>query len=308
MRRSATLLLLLVLAPGVRAQTPDPVEPARYLPLAPGNTWVYEHWVETCVFISSCQTTLTGYESWRVVGDSAVGGQTYAVLAVQGYSASGAAGAVSDHLVRFDAVEARGVVRTPDGTEAPWPSQGMACRLDAPYGPDASCTNGPAWATSPYTLTVTRNGATEEVPVKDFRWAISWTGFAADVGYIGGGTAEFGGVWTTLAFARVGSLSYGNAVVAGEAAPLPTTLGLTVAPNPVRGTASLRLSLAAPGRVEVEAYDVTGRRVYAEGVDAGAAGTHLLRVDAAAWAPGLYVVRATTDSGQTATTRLVRAE
>ena len=73
----------------------------------------------------------------------------------------------------------------------------------------------------------------------------------------------------------------------------PRVLALTgPAPNPVRGTATLRYTVPTDGRAEVTVFDVAGRRVATltdAVVTAGA--EHRVVVDAGTLAPGLYVVR-----------------
>ena len=99
----------------------------------------------------------------------------------------------------------------------------------------------------------------------------------------------------------MGGATYGVFVAAEPEPPGAGALRLTASPVPAGPT--LRLRLGGADRAAVAAYDATGRRVFA-GEAAGGA----LTVDTRGWAPGLYVVRATTDDGQAATTRVVRAD
>ena len=83
----------------------------------------------------------------------------------------------------------------------------------------------------------------------------------------------------------------------------PDAFGVGAFPNPSRGT--LTVSLTGPvtgGRVRLTIYDVLGREVARQQAEY-AAGRHEARLDVGALAPGLYVVRARTDDGATATTR-----
>ena len=90
---------------------------------------------------------------------------------------------------------------------------------------------------------------------------------------------------------------------AGEAGP--EALALVVSgPNPFTDEARLTLSGAA-GTVRAEAFDALGRRV-AVLWDGPASGDLGLRLDGAALAPGVYVVRVATEAG-VVTRRLVRA-
>lgn len=86
----------------------------------------------------------------------------------------------------------------------------------------------------------------------------------------------------TLVYVRVGAQSYGTSRTV-DAEALDGASAMTLHPSVTRTAATLRL--AAPSTVE--AFDVTGRRVYrAE----AAVGEH--RIDVSAWSPGVYVVRA----------------
>ncbi len=129
---------------------------------------------------------------------------------------------------------------------------------------------------------------------------------AAFIAGIGPGAPPVGDFQTSrFVFARVRGVEYGVRPVAGESGADPAeALALTAAPNPTSG--ALRLTLAVPEAqtVTVEAFDALGRRVWQQTVARGA-GVQALDVDASAWAPGLYVVRAS--SGQAmATARVVR--
>ncbi|HLA64006.1 MAG TPA: T9SS type A sorting domain-containing protein, partial [Rhodothermales bacterium] len=83
----------------------------------------------------------------------------------------------------------------------------------------------------------------------------------------------------------------GDGVTPAEPGSAPTALTLTAAPNPVRGTAAVRYGLPAGAAVRLALYDALGREVavLADGVQA--AGTHEAALDAAALAPGVYVLR-----------------
>ncbi len=64
-------------------------------------------------------------------------------------------------------------------------------------------------------------------------------------------------------------------------------------PNPFNPTVLLRYSLARPGRVELEVFDVTGRRVAVLTDGVRAAGEHVVTWDAADAPSGVYFVRMT---------------
>ena len=93
--------------------------------------------------------------------------------------------------------------------------------------------------------------------------------------------------------------------VDGEATPeAPAPLLSEAFPNPVRGAATLRLTLAAPESVTATVYSATGAEVarLASG-EAYGAGEHALRWDAGGVASGVYFVRVQAGA-ETATARL----
>jgi hypothetical protein len=82
----------------------------------------------------------------------------------------------------------------------------------------------------------------------------------------------------------------GVALSAGEDEALVFGVG-AAAPNPVRAGAWMGLTLAAPAHVDVEVYDLLGRRVLVVLDDTRPAGRHRVRLDAGSLASGTYFVR-----------------
>ena len=64
-------------------------------------------------------------------------------------------------------------------------------------------------------------------------------------------------------------------------------------PNPFRDTTTLRYTLAEPGPVRLDVFDLAGRRVATLADAPRAAGTHAVALDGAGLADGVYVVRLT---------------
>lgn len=81
---------------------------------------------------------------------------------------------------------------------------------------------------------------------------------------------------------------------------------VAVAPHPVGGAATVRLSMASAADVRADLVDVLGRRVATLADGPLAAGDHALPLDARALAPGVYVLRVAAD-GRVATRRVVVA-
>lgn len=79
-------------------------------------------------------------------------------------------------------------------------------------------------------------------------------------------------------------------VVATE--PAPTTVALSVSPNPTAGAAAIRVRLPEAQAVRVDVFDALGRRVARLHDGPLGAGDHALRVDAGRLPPGVYAVRA----------------
>lgn len=116
--------------------------------------------------------------------------------------------------------------------------------------------------------------------------------------YAGGTVMSDAGSWATLHLVNT---------VAGEEGAGSRAFALEpAAPNPFRSATTLTYTMERPGRVELAAYDVLGRRVAL--VDAGArsAGAHGARFDAAALPAGVYTVRLVVDGAVVATQRVLQ--
>ena len=77
---------------------------------------------------------------------------------------------------------------------------------------------------------------------------------------------------------------------------------LAVAPNPAGASATLTLTLAEAADV----YDLLGRVVQTTPAAAMPAGAHRVALDAARWAPGVYVVRAVANTAAGAAVQTAR--
>lgn len=84
-----------------------------------------------------------------------------------------------------------------------------------------------------------------------------------------------------------------------EPGPNDANLSLSApSPNPVRGTATLRLTLASPAEVAVRVVDGRGREVRALPTERRAAGAYVLRVPTANLSPGTYFIVAEADGAR----------
>ncbi|WP_412070533.1 hypothetical protein [Rubrivirga sp. IMCC43871] len=79
-------------------------------------------------------------------------------------------------------------------------------------------------------------------------------------------------------------------VAAEDPAPSPAGLALAVGPNPARGAATVRYSVAGVGPVRVRVLDVLGREVAVLASGPRQPGAHTATMDASALAAGLYLV------------------
>jgi photosystem II stability/assembly factor-like uncharacterized protein len=68
-------------------------------------------------------------------------------------------------------------------------------------------------------------------------------------------------------------------------------------PNPGRGVVNIRYTISAPSAVRVAVYDVLGRVVSVQSVDAASGGSHTLTLATAALRDGVYIVTLETQSG-----------
>jgi hypothetical protein len=139
-----------------------------------------------------------------------------------------------------------------------------------------------------------------------FTGTVVETRYAAGLGLLYYVSEELGSFERALRYVRVGGVEYGEHIpLAGEPpAGRPATLTLTTHPNPFLDRVTLDLTVPSPQAVTVEVFDVLGRRVYAE--EHAVSRVARLALDGRAWAPGVYVVRATAGDGQSAFTRIVR--
>lgn len=102
--------------------------------------------------------------------------------------------------------------------------------------------------------------------------------------YVGGGFTRASGVPCT------GLAVY--SVPEEPSEPAVTTLALSVMPNPCQGTAVVRFSLPAAGAVELDVYDLQGRRVAAiEHEKTWSAGAHNLSIPTNGWPEGVHFIR-----------------
>jgi len=121
-----------------------------------------------------------------------------------------------------------------------------------------------------------------------FIWALA---MGPKTVYAGGGYERMNGV-------PVGSIAALEAVPTRTARP--PSRSLTVIPNPVYSSATLRFALTAPARATLSVFDVQGRRM-ATLLDGSplAPGEHTVPVSTSAWPAGCYLARLEINGGVT---------
>ncbi len=292
------LLLLLPLIAGIplAAQPePDTTAPARYFPLAVGDVWEYEG-----------AGFFEGYQRRAVVGDTVVGGQTYARYQVTYFGPTGAPpDSTTEVHLRVDPVAH--AIRTPDGNpEAVVARHLTTCDLGAPFFAELfDCPGSAVVLTSggPETVYIGEDSVATTVKFFDDNSREVVGTYAADVGFLGF-TMRTGQM--TLVYASVGGITLGTPIpVASAPAPAPiSSLHLMVQPNPTKGAVSLRVEMPPDGSLTLETFDVLGRRMWRSQAR-HPAGAAVVDVDTEGWSAGTYVVRATA-AGAVATSMLIR--
>ena len=280
---------------------PDPTPPADYYPLEVGNEWVYRYSEQSVLGTSDVLARR------RVLREEAVGGQAYAVDQECVYNLLAASPVWTcrpERLVRFDAATTNVVVGSRAGGESVF-----LCELGADFGVARACAPSGGGAG----LWIDRGQGPIEIGGVSYSVArIKVESSLANVpppaliAGIGRGPVPSGAFQTSrFEFARVRGVEYGVRPVAGESGvPSAAALVLAAAPNPTAGPLALALTLPEAQTVTAEAFDALGRRVW-QTTAALSAGPQTLTVDASAWAPGVYVVRATAGAAS-AMARVVR--
>jgi hypothetical protein len=117
--------------------------------------------------------------------------------------------------------------------------------------------------------------------------------YAADVGFLGGESLH----WSTLTYAKIGDVEYGESRFTGTATGLPRVDPVvSLFPNPATGSITLEYSMAAAGPVSIEVFDLLGRKVRTFAAESSGSATEAV-LDVSGLPPGVYHVRLTETSG-----------
>lgn len=284
--RILPLVFLLLAAGPFQAQDDDW---QRFYPLEDGNTWHYE-WEYSVCYGSDCDTG-EGEEHRTIIGEIELNGDLYALMR---YAWTGSDGTCeADLAIRLG--EAGHIETVPvDGS----------CALR-----ERSVNLSSLWVDEDRTISI--GGISYEVDAVG-SWSPHY--FATDIGYgyfeESFGEGDFYAIETmSLVYAQVGGVEYGIPPVGAESLPEAASFALgAVYPNPVRTTATFPLTLQSPEALVLEVFDVLGRRVLRRDLGVQPAGPSQHRLGLGEVPAGLYIVRAETASGETATRRLVKVD
>ncbi len=268
--------------------TPDPVPPENYFPLDIGNEWHYERKCNGPE--RSCGLNYDRVVKRVITEATVAGGQAYVVMREREYPT----GPTSFHLLRYEPSTTEVVERRDDGSE-----RAYTCPLGAPFDGYESCET--PINQRQYLYVVDNSGGIKQF--YDTGGAALGIKYSDGVGLLG----TYSGIRTlTLKYASVrGEVVYGAPVVVGTQDEAGTAaFRLAAAPNPTDGALRLALTLPEAQTVRLEAFDALGRRVWQQSAALGS-GAQSVPVDASAWAPGLYLVRASAGSAS-ASARVVR--
>ena len=324
----AVRLVQAIVASDTLAPRPDdfppsqivPTDASRFVPLAVGNELQYE-------IRNAVEHVVTRYAFGT---PREIEGNDYYTVSTGYYqpgSGDGWIWTLDEQHIRYDTLSARAI--GPDGTlfGRTWAYPGFfntPCPFDEPISPYpytgqpvVFCSIGEGGEVGSVSVrsgsgTITQQTGVE-VTSPDYRTFVSVSiadppfspTFGLEIGYLPEYTERHVPAIEGLRFARlrqpdgtyheIGS----TYPVDSESSPTRSTLTLRVGPNPTDGPVSVHLGgVTEAGTVEV--FDALGRRVTRVETAGGP-----VTLDAGAWAPGVYVVRATV-GGETRTTTVVR--
>ena len=295
--------------------TADPSDPAAYFPLAVGNAWETEKGEDG--FLERNRRA--------VLRDTLIDGTRYTVVEeamaviVASQDPEGW-GSVQTRLLRYDTLSTRVVTRLANGTE-----RAVTCPLGAAFGDVIGCAGQtdyliPAGVVAGVAEESEVQVGEERVTIaarKQYRalntlqGQVLTGGFGAGIGPLPQPGSAFCAscderfTYLRLVDADGAVREYGTRYAVADApAREAARLAVRAFPSPASGPLTVAVAVPEAARVTVEVVDAFGRHVWRAEADA-APGETRLRVEAGAWAPGLYVVCVWAGS-EAATTTIVR--
>lgn len=291
--RCVLALLAALSASTMAAQEPDTTDWHRYFPLEVGNEWHYL--VDNGIFGPNERI------SWEVVEDVAVNDTTFyrirSCREIEGQKPTCGLGPLyvldDDHgavMSRSEDAEGNVIYR-------PWFIQ--VCRLDSPFGNVGSelCFLGikEANVDGAYDSNFNVGGDTVVGTHKIYIWIGGVTEFVAGIGF----ARDFpdgGGSFTTIRYARIAGIEYGNPLVSNEGDEAPRQRSpVRTYPNPTSESVSIQFTLNEPQIVRIDVFNLQGALL--ESRMLGARVDFNQSLDTSSWPSGAYQIRLTGDRG-----------
>ena len=285
--------------------TPDTTSPWRYFPLHVGNVWE---------FVDKEADVVVRH---RIVVDTAFSGHRYVHLKEEHFPrrSNGSFGVsrVYYSFLRYDTTDQR-VRQNHPLAEYERVYRYTRCALNVSFGAIVDCAPEGSWAVGGgYDGILVFGGERPGEGADTLRTSVkTFVQLGVGVEYgLGSGIGlvyyAFEGDRWALRYAKIDGVEHGRALVAvaseQEALPAPALGIVSIWPQPVRGRATLRVSLPEAAQATVEVFDLVGRRVAVLLGGPQAAGMHEVSFDAGALPSGLYLVRLSA-GGQVRTERL----
>jgi hypothetical protein len=291
----------------------------RFFPLEIGNVWEYGKSEDGAYGADHLECVPSGDAEYRfeVTGDTLIDGNVYALVTHThgNHAYPGFPGGIPGSVCAMRSSEGGdidhvSVVGVEGWSGCRWfPGFPSVFGVDEPYDPVIAHI-GEDVAEVDAEKRWCRYGCEDSVPY--YFSYLSDIGFYQSVDVYGGHSGYFSCRMRFLTYARVNGIEYGipsfvPVTNESEATPVAFALGEAY-PNPFRSAVALTLTLPTTGPVTLEAFDVLGHRVLELDLGVQPMGETRHTIDGAALAPGMYFVRVTTASGQSATRRVVRVE
>lgn len=298
------ILLYAVVSVSAFAQdpVPDTTDWHSYFPLEVGNEWQYR--------VDNVIPNPDYHFSRTVLGDSLVNDTTFYQFRRCRQDAVGPVTCYLEvELYTLDENYAALMYRW-EGPEGPIIYRpAVICRLDSPFGE-----LGEEWCydTGPGTFVDGEYGANWPIggsSVTGTRKSYSWIGggevYLSGIGHVAS-YPDGGGGSTTIQYARIAGVEYGNPVVSNETdLPQPQS-EIRAFPNPALREATLQFSLPERQKVVARVFNLRGALVETRSLAAVAGGVEVsYTFDVSSWPSGLYTIRLIGDRGFSATRGII---
>lgn len=276
-----------------QAVIPDTLDWRGYYPLQVGNEW---HYTETA-FI----TPIPSYYRFQITSDSLVGNSRYYIQKQEFFDAGFQLTHEARVYLRYDSVgTVVGFGSTDDDTSSTYKAWWVDLPLKSNFGDTLGHVGDSTRVVGRYNDVIGVSGVPYDVPaVKAFGphpgpWGVYST-YAYGVGMTD--KEVFDGPTTRLGYAVIGGRVLGSPVVTIGREEVPEAMrngrpAITVTyPNPASSTTTLALYIPMTTTVQVEAYDVLGKRILTTTAHLPGPSRHTLTLDVSTLRAGIYFVR-----------------